>query len=259
MTDDQGDDVLVTTAQGVSLLQMNRPEVANALSGRLIDALDVALDALDRDPAVKVVILSGAGHHFSAGADLKELVSLTPQDLLESDFVGCSLRLARMRKPVIAAVTGHAVGGGCELIEMCDIVIAADNARFGHPEASVGTMPGAGGTQRLTRLLGRHLALDVLLTGRLLTADEALRFGLVSRIVSPANVMVEARAIAERIAALSSPVTALIKEAVNHADASLSDGLAFERRMFALTFALTDRMEGMTAFIEKRPPRFTDG
>lgn len=259
MSGDEDQYVLITADQGVATLEMNRPGVANALSRQLIVAMDKALDELDADPAVKVVILSGAGPHFSAGADLKELVSMTPQDLLESGFVGCSVRLPSLRKPVIAAVNGHAVGGGCELVEMCDIVVAADNARFGHPEAMVGTMPGAGGTQRLTRLLGRHLAMDLFLTGRLLTAEEALRYGLVSRVVSSANVMAEARAIAMQIASLSAPVASLIKESVKHAGPPMVDGFAFERRMFALTFALTDCHEGMAAFIEKRSPRFTGG
>lgn len=259
MNPSEEDDIVVSAADGVALLQMNRPEAANALSTRLIAAIDATLAALDDNPSIKVVILNGVGHNFCAGADLKEMVSMTAQDVLESGFVGCSRQLAQMRKPVIAAVTGHALGGGCELVEMCDIVIAADNARFGHPEATVGTMPGGGGTQRLTRLLGRHMAMDLLLTGRLLTADEALRLGLVSRVVSPANVLAEACAVAGRIATLSAPVIRLIKEAVVHAGTSAADGVAFERRMFALTFALADRVEGMSAFIEKRPPCFADG
>lgn len=259
MTPDEADDIVVTAADGVALIKMNRPEAANALSSRLIAAMDSALAELDHDPGIKVIVLHAAGHNFCAGADLKEMVSMTAQDVLESGFVGCSRHLAQMRKPIIAAVTGHALGGGCELVEMCDIVIAADNARFGHPEATVGTMPGGGGTQRLTQLLGRHMAMDLLLTGRLLTADEALRLGLVSRIVSAANVLAEACAIAASIASLSAPVIRLIKEAVVHAGMPLTDGLTFERRMFALTFALADRVEGMSAFIEKRRPRFADG
>ena len=258
MTSGSDEDIVVSRSDGVAVLMMNRPEAANALSRRMIAAMDTALAELDRNPAVRVLILSGAGNHFCAGADLSEMVALTPPDLLETGYVGCSQYLANMRKPVVAAVTGHAVGGGCELVEMCDIVVAAENARFGHPEAKVGTMSGAGGTQRLTRLLGRHLAMDVLVAGRLLTAEEACRFGLVSRVVSAANVMAEARAVAGAIASLSVPLVALIKEAVNHAGASLAEGLAFERRMFALTFALADRLEGMSAFIDKRAPHFID-
>jgi enoyl-CoA hydratase len=249
----------VSTDDGVATVQLERPQSLNALSRRLIGELTQALDALDADPAIKALVLCGAGSHFCAGADIREMVTMSPQDVLASGYAGACVRLAEMRKPVIAAVSGHAIGGGFELVQMCDIVVAADTARFGHPEVSVGTMPGAGGTQRLPRIVGRHLALDLLLTGRLMTAAEALAYGLVSRVVSPANVQAEAQSIAHHVASLSAPVVALIKEAVNHADrASLADGLAFERRLFALTFALEDRSEGMSAFIEKRPPRFSD-
>ncbi|NJO56806.1 MAG: enoyl-CoA hydratase [Rhodospirillales bacterium] len=259
MSDQCPSDTIISVDQGVGLIQMNRPSCANALSSSLIQSLDNAFERLDSDSNVRVIILAGVGHHFSAGADINELVALTPQDVLQGGFVGTSTRLANLRKPVIAAVVGHAVGGGCELVEMCDIVVAADTARFGHPEVEVATMPGAGGTQRLTRVLGRHLALDMLLTGRLLSADEALRHGLVSRVVSAPNVMAEARVIANRIAGLSAPVVALIKEAVNQAGSSLAEGLAFERRLFALTLSFSDRTEGMKAFIEKRTAKFVNG
>jgi enoyl-CoA hydratase len=244
---------------GVALVMLDRQEALNALSLELVRALEAALDQLDADPAVRALILAGAGRHFAAGADIREMLPMTAVDVLLADFSGCCHRLADARKPVVAAVDGYALGGGCELVEMCDVVIAAETARFGHPEVTVGTMPGAGGTQRLPRAIGKARAMDLLLTGRTLTAVEAERCGLVSRVVPPDRLLDEAKAVARRIASFSAPVVRMIKEAANFAfRLSLPDGLAFERRLFHLTFALDDRREGMAAFVEKRTPTFAD-
>jgi enoyl-CoA hydratase len=225
----------------------------------LTGTLEACLTALDADPAVKAVVLTGAGANFAAGADLKEMLPMTAAQVMASDFTGCCHRLADLGKPVIAAVSGLVLGGGCELVEMCDLVIAADTARFGHPEITVGTMPGAGGTQRLPKAVGKHVAMDMLLTGRVLTAEEALGCGLVSRVVGAERLLDEALAVARQIASFSAPVARMIKEAVNRSFAMpLPEGLALERRLFHLTFALDDRKEGMAAFVGKRRPAFQD-
>ncbi|HEY0838188.1 MAG TPA: enoyl-CoA hydratase-related protein [Azospirillum sp.] len=255
-----GDDLVSVSVDGaVAVVTLNRPKARNALNVALTDALAAALDRLEADAGVKAIVLTGAGEHFAAGADVKEMLPMTAHDVLTADFAGCCTRLAGVRTPVVAAVRGYALGGGCELVEMCDVVVAAESARFGHPEVGVGTMPGAGGTQRLPRSVGKHKAMDLLLTGRPMTAEEAERAGLVSRVVPDERLMEEALDVARRIASLSAPVVRLIKESVNHAfRGSLPDGLAFERRLFHLTFATEDRREGMAAFVEKRPPDFKD-
>lgn len=251
--------VVVAIEAGVAVVTLNRPDARNALSRALIMALDAALDSLDADPVVRVVLLCGAGGNFAAGADLKDMLAMSAADVLLEDFTGCSRRLAQVAKPVIAAVDGWALGGGCELVEMCDLVIAAENARFGHPEVTVATMPGAGGTQRLVRALGKAKAFDLLLTGRTMTADEAERCGLVSRVVPAERLMDEAMEVARRIASFSAPVLRMMKDAALRAHtAALDEGVAHERRLFQLTFALEDRREGMTAFVEKRPPSWQD-
>lgn len=249
--------ILCHTADGVAEVVLNRPRARNALSRPLIAALDGTLERLAADDSVRVVILTGAGGHFAAGADLKDMASMTAQEAAVADFAGCSHALPRLPQPVVVAVEGVALGGGCEMVEMADIVIAGHGARFGHPEVTAGTMPGAGGTQRLPRLVGPALALDLLLTGRSLTAGEALSAGLVSRVVDDGQALDAARTVARHLSALSAPVLRAVKAAVRRGqEVPLSAGLAEERRLFHRTFALDDRREGMAAFAEKRPPRF---
>lgn len=249
--------VLKSIDAGVGILRLNRPLAKNAISIELTEALSNALEELDRDASVNVILLTGEGGHFAAGADVKEMVSLDANQVLLSNFAGCCERLADVKKPVIAAVDGFALGGGCELVEMCDIVIASQTAKFGHPEVTLATMSGAGGTQRLPRVIGKHWAMDLLLTGRFISAQEAYQAGLVSRVVAPADLLSEAMDTAKRIAAFSGPVTRMIKQAVNDGlNDSLHSGLALERRLFHLTFALADRKEGMEAFCDRRQPAF---
>lgn len=242
---------------GVALAALVRREARNALCRQMVDELDALLAAWTDDEAVRVVLLYGAGDHFAAGADLKEMLPMTAADALLQDYAGCSWRLATFPKPTVAAVDGYALGGGCELVEMCDIVIASERARFGHPELLVGTMPGAGGTQRLPRVLGKHVAMDMFLTGRQLGAQEALQHGLVSRVVEASCLLESALAVAKEVARRSQPVARMIKTAVQ---AGLEDAsgpsLALERRLFQLGFDLQDRREGMSAFVEKRDPVF---
>jgi enoyl-CoA hydratase len=245
--------------ENVGLLKLSRPSTKNAISIELADQLGALLDEMDRDPTINAIVLEGEGNHFAAGADVKEMVSLDANQVLRNNFSGCCERLADMKKPVIAAVEGFALGGGCELIEMCDIVIASETAKFGHPEIKLGTMSGAGGTQRLPRVVGKHWAMDMLLTGRFMSAQEAYMAGLVSRIVTPAQLHSEAMYIARRIADQSAPVVKMIKQAVNEGlNDSLVSGLSLERRLFHLTFALADRKEGMEAFCERRKPIFAN-
>ncbi len=251
--------VLVSIDNGIGIIKLNRTAARNALSIGMTDALDETLARMDRDSDVKVVLLTSAGDHFAAGTDVKEMSALTMGEVLASNFSGCCDRLASMKKPVIAAVDGFALGGGCEIIEMCDIVIASERAKFGHPEVTVGTLSGCGGTQRLPRVIGKHWAMDVLLTGRPLSATEAYQCGLVSRVVSADRLQDEALGIARKIASLSSPVVQMIKSAVLEGlETPLPSALALERHMFHLTFALDDRAEGMAAFVEKRQPVFRD-
>lgn len=242
---------------GVAILTLNRPAARNALCAQLIAELDACLDACSTDDGVRVLLLTGSGDHFAAGADLKEMQDMGAAQVAMEDFAGCSKRLGAFPKPTIAAVDGFALGGGCELVEMCDIVVASERARFAHPEYLAGTMPGAGGTQRLPRVLGKHLAMDLLLSGRQLTAREAEQHGLVSRVVEPGALMETALTLARQIAGRSAPVAQLLKAAVQ---AGLEDaqgtGLVLERRLFQMTFALEDRQEGMRAFVEKRPAQF---
>jgi enoyl-CoA hydratase/carnithine racemase len=214
---------------------------------------------MDLDPTINAIVLEGEGAHFAAGADVKEMVALDASQVLLSDFSGCCERLANVKKPVIAAVEGFALGGGCELIEMCDIVIASETAKFGHPEVTLGTMSGAGGTQRLPRVIGKHWAMDLLLSGRFISAQEAYMAGLVSRIVAPSQLHSEAMYLARHIAGLSAPVVRMIKQAINEGlNDSLVAGLSLERRLFHLTFALADRKEGMEAFCARRQPIFAN-
>lgn len=241
----------------VATLKLNRPRALNALCDQLVDEMTAALDVLETDPGVSVLILTGGADVFAAGADLKEMVGMTLPEVVAQNFAGCCQRLGTFELPVIAAVAGYALGGGCELVEMCDIVIAAETAKFGHPEISVGTMPGAGGTQRLTLAIGKHKAMDLLLTGRMMDAIEAEQAGLVSRIVPREELLETAHSVALTVASYSRPVLKLLKQSILQAHAMpLSEGLAFERKLFQMTFGFDDHKEGMEAFIEKRKPLF---
>lgn len=254
------DQLLLEHRGRVGLLTLNRPEALNALSFKLREELADALHRLEQDPKVGAIVITGDDRAFAAGADIKAMLDWTLVDLLNEDpGTVVSDQLQACRKPVIAAVAGYALGGGCELAMMCDFILAADNARFGQPELRVGTIPGAGGTQRLVRCVGKSKAMEMILTGRTMDAEEAERCGLVARVLPVAELVEEAVATAERIASLSRPVVMLAKEAVNRAfETPLGEGLRHERRLFQATFATEDRREGMTAFIEKRKPVFKD-
>ncbi len=250
--------LIVEDHEAVRLVRLNRPEALNALNGALMDELTAVLDAGEADPAVRVFVLTGSDRAFAAGADIKEMAPKSYAEVFTEDFITRNWeRVARCRKPVIAAVAGYALGGGCELAMMCDFIIAADNARFGQPEIRLGTIPGAGGTQRLPRFVGKAKAMEMVLTGRMMDAAEAERAGLVSRVVPLAELLPEAMKVAEAIAKLSRPSVFMAKEAVNRAfESTLAEGIRYERRLFHSTFALADQKEGMQAFIDKRPPNF---
>lgn len=252
------ENILVETKGPVGIVTLNRPKALNALCDALVTEMQEALDTLEADPAIGAIIVTGSEKAFAAGADIKEMAGFTHMDSYMGDFITKKWgRLATCRKPTIAAVAGYALGGGCELAMMADIIIAADSARFGQPEITIGTIPGAGGTQRLTRAIGKAKAMELCLTGRMMDAVEAERAGLVARIVPAADLMAEALKLAEKIASMSRPVTMMVKESVNRAfESSLAEGLLFERRTFHSTFGLEDQKEGMTAFAEKRPPQF---
>jgi len=237
---------------------LNRPQALNALNAALISDLAAAIDEFEVDDAIGAIVLTGTDKAFAAGADIKEMVGKTYPQVYLDDFITQGWeRVAHCRKPVVAAVAGFALGGGCEIAMMCDIIIAADTARFGQPEITLGTIPGAGGTQRLTRSIGKAKAMDLCLTGRTMDAEEAERAGLVSRIVPAADLLVEAVKVAQRISEMSRPIAMMVKEAINRAyETMLAEGVRFERRVFHATFATEDRKEGMAAFIEKRKPAF---
>ena len=253
--------VLLETQGQVGIVILNRPDALNALSSGLLRELVAALDSFENNDAIGAMVLTGHEKAFAAGADIKEMRDQRFIDMFLADFPfgggGAWDHLTSIRKPVIAAVAGYALGGGCELAMACDFILAADTARFGQPEINIGTMPGAGGTQRLTRLVGKSKAMEMCLTGRLIGAEEAERIGLVSRIVPAAELKAEAIKTAAKIAALSRPAVMMVKEAVNAAyETTLAEGLRLERRAFQSTFALEDRKEGMAAFAEKRKPIF---
>ena len=250
--------ILVERRGAVGLVTLNRPQALNALNSALIAELGAALDDFEADPAIGAIVLTGGDKAFAAGADVKEMADKTyPETYLEDFITQGWERVAQCRKPLVAAVAGFALGGGCEIAMMCDIVVAADTARFGQPEIRLGTMPGAGGTQRLPRFVGKAKAMDLCLTGRMMDAAEAERAGLVSRIVPAADLVAEATKIAAQISEMSRPIAMMVKEAVNRAyETTLAEGVRFERRVFHATFATEDRREGMAAFIEKRPPAF---
>jgi enoyl-CoA hydratase len=253
--------ILTERKDGVALITLNRPTVHNALSNALIEEIGNALDAMEQDEAIAVSIITGGEKVFAAGADIKEMSSLSFSDMLLADFpngrAAAWRHFATLRKPIIAAVAGFALGGGCELAMACDFIIAADTATFGQPEINLATMPGAGGTQRLTRLIGKSKAMEMCLTGRFMGAAEAERAGLVARVVPVDKLMEETWKIAYKIASQSRPAVMMVKEAVNVAyETFLSEGLRFERRTFQSTFATEDRREGMAAFSEKRKAQF---
>ncbi|HEX6102799.1 MAG TPA: enoyl-CoA hydratase [Alphaproteobacteria bacterium] len=250
--------LIVETRGRVGLIRLNRPQALNALSTRLMEELEEALDAFEADDAIGAIVLTGNERAFAAGADIKEMKDKTFIEVYLGDFITRTWeRTAQCRKPVIAAVAGFALGGGCELAMMCDFIIAAENAVFGQPEITIGIIPGAGGTQRLARFVGKSKAMEMVLTGRRMDAAEAERCGLVSRIVKLEELVEEAVKTAEKIASFSRPVVYMAKESVNRAfETSLSEGIRFERRVFHAGFGTEDQKEGMTAFAEKRPPKF---
>ncbi|MBI1246084.1 MAG: enoyl-CoA hydratase [Alphaproteobacteria bacterium] len=250
------ENILVETRGKVGIVTLNRPKALNALCAALIAELGKALDAFEADDNVGCIVLTGSERAFAAGADIKEMASKSYMDVYLADFITQGWeRITVCRKPVVAAVAGFALGGGCEVAMMCDFIIAADTAKFGQPEITIGTIPGSGGTQRLTRFVGKSKAMEMCLTGRMMDAAEAERAGLVSRVVPAAELLAEAVKAAEKIASLSRPIVMMAKEAVNRAyETTLSEGVRFERRLFHSTFATDDQKEGMAAFVEKRPP-----
>jgi enoyl-CoA hydratase len=251
--------ILVETRGPIGVITLNRPKAMNALNGQLIGEINQATRALDGDPQVAVVVITGSERAFAAGADIKEMREKTFISAFQDDFIAPWQEMATRRKPLIAAVAGYALGGGCELAMMCDIIIAADTAKFGQPEINLGTIPGAGGTQRLIRAVGKAKAMEMILTGRMMDAEEAERANLVARVVPAADLLDEAMKLATTIAEKSQPVVAMAKEAVNAAyETTLNHGLLFERSLFYATFATEDRKEGMQAFAEKRTPNFSN-
>ena len=253
------ENIIVETKGKVGVVTLNRPAVLNALNEALVAELGQALDAFEADAAIGAIVITGSEKAFAAGADIKQMQAKTFVQAYKEDFIASWDRVSRCRKPVIAAVAGYALGGGCELAMMCDIIIAADTAEFGQPEITLGIMPGAGGTQRLTRAVGKAKAMDLILTGRRMKADEAERSGLVARVVPAASLMEEAMKAADKIASFSQPITAMAKESVHRSfETTLTEGLRFERRVFHSMFATEDQKEGMAAFIEKRKPAFRD-
>ena len=256
MTDNY-ETILVERDGRVGTITLNRPQALNALNSQVMSEVTSAATELDNDPDIGAIVITGSAKAFAAGADIKEMASLSFADAFDADFFAAWGKLAAVRTPTIAAVAGHALGGGCELAMMCDVLIAADTAKFGQPEIKLGVMPGMGGSQRLTRAIGKAKAMDLILTGRSIGAEEAERSGLVSRVVPADDLLSEAKAVATTIAQMSRSAARMAKEAVNRAfESTLSEGLLYERRLFHSTFATDDQSEGMAAFIEKRPPKF---
>lgn len=252
------ENILVEKRGAVGLITLHRPQALNALCDALAQEMTHAIEAFDADDAIGCMVLTGSEKAFAAGADIKEMAPKSYIDVMKEDFITANWEApAKARKPIIAAVAGYALGGGCELAMMCDFILAADNAKFGQPEINLGVIPGAGGTQRLTRFVGKSKAMEMCLTGRMMDAEEAERAGLVARIVPADSLLDEAMQLAEKIASFSGPVSMKVKESVNKAyEMTLTEGLMFERREFHSTFALEDRAEGMKAFSEKRKADF---
>ncbi len=250
--------ILIESDGGVGIITLNRPDALNAFNKQLMDEVTDAVRKFEADDTIGCLVITGSEKAFAAGADIKEMADKGYMDVFKEDFITANWEEAsRARKPVIAAVGGYALGGGCELALMCDFIIAADNAKFGQPEISIGAMPGAGGTQRLARFIGKSKAMEMCLTGRMMDAEEAERCGMVSRIVPKGELREEAIRVAKQIAGFSRPIAMLIKESVDRAfETTLSEGVRFERRVFHSVFALEDQKEGMAAFNEKRKPSF---
>jgi enoyl-CoA hydratase len=251
-------DIIVERRGRVGIVTFNRPKALNALCDSLVRELGLALDEFEGDADIGAILITGSEKAFAAGADIKEMKDRGFVDVYQADFITHGWeRIAQCRKPVIAAVAGYALGGGCEMAMMCDIILAADNAKFGQPEITLGVLPGAGGTQRLTKLIGKSKAMEMCLSGRMMDAVEAERSGLVARVVPASQLMDEAVKLAERIAGMSAPIAMMVKEAVNRAyETTLAEGIRFERLLFHAAFATADQKEGMTAFTEKRQPVF---
>lgn len=251
-------ETLLTEMRGnVGLITLNRPKALNALNSTVMRELAAALKAFDADPAIGTIVLAGSEKAFAAGADIKEMQGVNFVDAYVGDFLGGWEAIAAVRKPLIAAVSGYALGGGCELAMMCDFIIGSETAKFGQPEIMLGVIPGMGGSQRLTRAVGKAKAMDLVLTGRMMDVAEAERAGLVARIVAPERLLDEALEAAEKIASFSRPAVMMAKEAVNRSEElTLAEGLRFERRLFQSLFATQDQKEGMAAFVEKRKPDF---
>ena len=250
--------LIVEQTEGVTMIRLNRPEALNALNSQLLGELCAALDAAEADEAVRCVVLTGSDRAFAAGADIKEMSTKTYAEMFKQDFFGASARrIEQFRKPIIAAVAGYALGGGCELAMLCDFIIAAESAKFGQPEINLGVAPGIGGSQRLTRLVGKSKAMDMVLTARMMDAAEAERAGLASRVFPHETLLDETRKIAAKIASQSPLAVMANKEMVNAAlETTLTQGVQFERRLFHSLFAFEDQKEGMSAFVEKRKPEF---
>jgi enoyl-CoA hydratase len=249
--------ILVFTEGAVGRIQINRPQALNALNSKLMTEMVDALRKFEADPAIRCILIHGDERAFAAGADIKEMADQGAIDMYQRDFIALWDEVYRIKKPIVAAVSGFCLGGGCELAMICDIIVASETARFGQPEINIGVMPGAGGTQRLTRAVGKAVAMDMVLTGRMLTAQEAKQFGLVSRVVPPEAWLTEALKVAREIASKSPVALQMAKEAVlSTFELPLSGGLQLERRLFYMLFASEDQKEGMTAFVEKRKPEF---
>ncbi|MEM9207410.1 MAG: enoyl-CoA hydratase [Pseudomonadota bacterium] len=251
--------IIVETHSKAGLIRLNRPDALNALNSTIIAEIGSALDSFEADPKVHAIVITGSEKAFAAGADIKEMQDKTFVEAYTQNFIKPWDRIAETRKPLIAAVAGYALGGGCELAMMCDFILAADTAKFGQPEISLGVMPGAGGTQRLTRFVGKSKAMEMCLTGRMMGAEEAERSGLVSRVIEADQLVDEALKVANKIAGFSLPSVMMTKETVNRAyETTLGEGIRFERRLFHALFATDDQKEGMQAFIEKRSAQFSD-
>ena len=250
--------ILVSRSERVGTITLNRPEALNALNSQVMAEVTSAAAEFDADAGIGAIIITGSAKAFAAGADIKEMASLSFSDVFGSDFFAAWGKLAAVRTPLIAAVAGHALGGGCELAMMCDVLIAADTAKFGQPEIKLGVLPGMGGSQRLTRAVGKAKAMDMILTGRTIDAAEADRIGLASRVVPADDLLAQANAVATTISQMSRSASRMAKEAVNRAfESSLTEGLLYERRLFHSAFATDDQTEGMAAFTEKRAAHFT--
>ena len=247
--------VLMRREERVGVIQLNRPQALNALNSALMDELIAALQEYDADPAVGCILVTGSEKAFAAGADIKQMAQASVVEMIDSPFIGYWDKLARISKPIMAAVSGWCLGGGCELAMACDLIVAAESAVFGQPEINLGIIPGAGGTQRLTRAVGKSIAMDMVLTGRRLSAEEALQYGIIARLLPTEGFAAAAVAVAAEIAAKSPIALRIAKEAVNHAfELPLAEGIHLERRLFNMLFATADQKEGMAAFVEKRPP-----